>query len=335
MKSSTFRGKSFSRFLLGESEKDGSPRWMFVVLGLFAIVFPIVSFSFDNGMPALDETAYVEYSRLGKEAGSVIPASCDSDDPYRDPTATVIDPMTGFPSPSTPGSHFFGDCVTNCPSGIGTYDPYFDPGASSCPSLRYVICPDSATVAAGGTQQYLAYYRAAGLSCSNLAGATNVTNLVTWTSSNPSIGTVGNGATAGLATAVTTTGGTTGITVSSYLGETAPGVTFAVQMSNTPLRICPPSLIMVRGSTYQMRAYYQLGGVDCNNIGGALEVTNLVTWTSSAPLTATVDNAPTQGRMNAIDLGPTNVTISNYAGRVAPKAVVFVVGGTAICPANP
>lgn len=319
---------SLSRFLLS----NRSQRLFFIGFGVFAFLFPIVLLFDGTTPPSASEISYVEHSRIGEQAGSIVPASCDSDDPYRNPTITQIDTTTG--NGIVPGSHFPGDCVTNCPSGFGTYDPYYDPGATGCPSAQYLICPASATVAAGGTQQYRAYYRAAGLSCSNLAGATDVTGLVTWTSTNPAVGTVGNAGTAGLATAVTTLGGTTGIRVSNYAGVAAPGATFSVTTSSTALRICPTIVSMTRGTVYQMRAFYLLGGVNCASPGPATDVSNLVTWTSSAPLIATVGNNPIGGRINALTLGSTNITISSYAGQNAPAAKVVVVGGYAICPAS-
>ncbi len=326
-------GKSFRSALSRVRSFRELSKGIYPFLGVFVILFAI-GILVGSSIPSAAELSYSEHSRHEDRVGSIVPASCDSDNPYRNPTTTLVDPITGLVTPSTPGSHFSGDCVTNCPSGIGTYDPYWDPSASSCPTSLYVICPASSIVTAGGTQQYRAYYRAAGVTCANTAGATDVTNLVTWTSSVPSIGTVGNAATAGLATAVTTTGGTTGITVSNYLGNSAPGATFAVQSSSTALRICPTVVTLVTGTVYQMRAFYLLGGVNCAATGPATDVTNLVTWTSSAPLIATVGNAATAGRITTLALGQTNITISSYAGQTAPAAKVIVTGGYAICPVN-
>ncbi len=327
------RGKILSvvTFLFRSFQKSPSLSYSFVgiFIALFFLGLFVGSGSFD---PSSAELSFSENSNRDGLVGSIVPASCDSDNPYRNPTATTTDPVSGLVVPIVPGSHFAMDCTTTCPSGIGTYDPYTDPGATGCPSSLYLICPASATVVAGGTQQFRAYYRAGGLSCSNLAGATDVTSLVTWTSSNPSIGTVGNAATAGLATAVTTTGGTTGITVSQYLGNSAPGATFTVQSSSTALRICPTVVTLVNSTVYQMRAFYLLGGVNCAAIGPAVDVTNLVTWTSSAPLIATVGNGATAGRITTLATGATNITISSYLGQTAPRATVIVTGGYAICP---
>src|SRR6185369_15138524 len=62
---------------------------------------------------------------LGEEAGTVVPASCDG-------------------SGGTPGSHWWGDCTATCPSGSGTYDPYFDPSHTACPSS---CTPTNGTIA--------------------------------------------------------------------------------------------------------------------------------------------------------------------------------------------
>ncbi len=110
--------------------------------------------------------------------------------------------------------------------------------------------------------------------------------------------------------------------------------TVTVNVASNALRICPSAVTLVTGTVYQMRAFYLLGGVDCAAPGLATEVTDLVTWSSSAPLIATVGNAGTAGRITTLALGQTNITISSYAGHIAPAAQVTVTGGYAICPAN-
>src|SRR6185369_2895915 len=90
-------------------------------LRFFGILFSLVVFSslfflISGITPNSSELVYTEYSSLGEEAGTVVPASCDG-------------------SGGTPGSHFRGDCTATCPSGTtGTYDPYFDPGHTACVS---------------------------------------------------------------------------------------------------------------------------------------------------------------------------------------------------------
>lgn len=104
--------------------------------------------------PITSELNYVEYSTVGKDAGSVVPASCDSNDwsgsycggayygsacrtaantSYCNRTGLTceyISPITGTFAHS--GSHYRNDCTTPCPSGVGRYDPYFDPNKTGC-----------------------------------------------------------------------------------------------------------------------------------------------------------------------------------------------------------
>jgi hypothetical protein len=84
---------------------------------LFLLVALISTFLITRGVvPLTSELSYTEHSSLGKDAGSVVPASCDSGSPFTSPTAAG----------GTAGSHFAGDCTTACPGGVGVYDPYFD-----------------------------------------------------------------------------------------------------------------------------------------------------------------------------------------------------------------
>lgn len=95
---------------------------------LFVTVLVSVFFITRGPNPHVSELAYIEHSNLGKEAGSMIPASCNS---------------------APPTSHFNGDCVTTCPGGVGTYDSYFDPTASACP-VPTVTMPVDTTISYGG-----------------------------------------------------------------------------------------------------------------------------------------------------------------------------------------
>ncbi len=117
--------------------------------------------------------------------------------------------------------------------------------------------------------------------------------------------------------------------VSSYTFSniTANHTISASFVAANELRICPPALTMTASTNYQMRAFYLIGGVDCDNPGTALDVSNAVNWTSSAPSIATVGDNPAGGRVNAISPGTTNMTISSYAGKTAPAAVVTVIAG--------
>lgn len=83
----------------------------FFLVGFLIII--VSGFFITRGaFPYSSELSYIEHSILGKDAGSVVPASCSS---------------------APPGSHFNGDCTYTCPSGVGSYDPYYDPGQTACP----------------------------------------------------------------------------------------------------------------------------------------------------------------------------------------------------------
>jgi hypothetical protein len=124
-------------------------------LGLFGatvllLVF-FVSFSITKGFsPYTSELSFIEHSVLGQDAGSVIPASCDSATPFTSPTAAG----------GTAGSHFNGDCTTPCPSGIGVYDPYFNPTAAGCappiPTVSFTVngCAGPITILKGDSEAF-------------------------------------------------------------------------------------------------------------------------------------------------------------------------------------
>ena len=105
----------------------------FSLVNLAFIMLFVIVFLITKGIaPKSAELSFTEHSTLGNEAGSVVPASCDSSNPM---ALTYTDPTYGL---AHSGSHFNGDCLTNCPAGTNgtplTYDPYFDPTASACNS---------------------------------------------------------------------------------------------------------------------------------------------------------------------------------------------------------
>ena len=101
-------------------------------LALFSLLL-LTTFVITKGpIPPTSEIAYTEHSPSGEEAGSVVPASCDSAAPFgwAGMGGLYFDWSTGVWRNS--GSHFNGDCLTTCPTGVGTYDPYYNPSASGC-----------------------------------------------------------------------------------------------------------------------------------------------------------------------------------------------------------
>lgn len=112
---------------------------------------------------------------------------------------------------------FCGDSITNgseqCDLGTGFNGACpsacdFSCNYQSCPVSVTIICPASATIPVGSTQQFRGY-TGTGITCSNLAGATDQTNnFPTWTSYNSSMSvssaivSVNNSTSKGLATGV-------------------------------------------------------------------------------------------------------------------------------------
>ncbi len=95
------------------------------------------------------------------------------------------------------------------------------------------VCPGSATLGVATTQQFSAYYTAAGVAwngCGSPNG-TNVTSSATWSSSNASVATMNNGPSKGLATGVAVGSATMSAV---YSGLTAnAGVTISCTPTNT------------------------------------------------------------------------------------------------------
>ena len=102
-------------------------------------------------------------------------------------------------------------------------------------SADYRICPTSLTITEFMTGPLHAYYNANGLvDCLNLAGTTDVTSLVTWSSSSPGVATVG--VSTGLVTGVAV--GSSNITTNNYNGKTAPSVSVNVICASNYAALC-------------------------------------------------------------------------------------------------
>lgn len=123
----------------------------------FAFLFLMFIFFITRGnTPHSSELAYIDYSLSGKVTGSVVPASCDSNDwrgsycggalntsACHASQTTSFCPADGFTCSYNSssglvhsGSHFNGDCTTMCPNDSAhSYDPYYDPNHTSCPPI--------------------------------------------------------------------------------------------------------------------------------------------------------------------------------------------------------
>ncbi len=147
-KALTFNPSYIIKNLQKHSGKSILASFSFLVIVLFFITRGI--------NPHISELAYIEHSTLGENAGSVIPASCDSGSPFTSPTSQG----------GTAGSHFVNDCVTTCWNGT-VYDPYFNPSACPpyppAPSVSASISP--AYVSYGGSFTSMSYSSSNAVSC--------------------------------------------------------------------------------------------------------------------------------------------------------------------------
>jgi hypothetical protein len=99
----------------------------------------------------------------------------------------------------------------------------------------YRICPTTLTMNEGATVSLHAYYQTNGMvDCFNTASATEVTSLVTWSSSVPAKATVGAGT--GIVTGVAQ--GSTVVSTNQYLGKTPPGVNVTVNCPSNYASLC-------------------------------------------------------------------------------------------------
>lgn len=97
------------------------------VLGIVfsVIIFSVIFVSSRGATPHTAELAYIEHSEFSGIRGSVVPASCDA---------------ASIAAGEFPGSHFWGDCSAVCPlPKTGNYDPYFDPGMSTCVTPPVIV----------------------------------------------------------------------------------------------------------------------------------------------------------------------------------------------------
>lgn len=285
----------------------GTPVFLFFLL---LIVFFITR----GPVPPASEITYSEYSPYGKEAGSIVPASCNSADPMN---PLWLDATTGTWRNS--GSHFRGDCVTTCPSGIGMYDPYYDPSATGCCSASFGTGCWSAPNACG----------AQGWGTINCAGAcTGVTpanpgwlGVGCWSAPNncgsTNSGTIGCSGTCNAVTPANIPLGSACSGPANACGMTIPGTitcagcTSTVAPSNAlcDLAICKNScsstldrtnsFTVASGSpsTTLKACFYQAGTSTC---AGGVDVTGSATWTET--------NTP----KDAIYFSPSNVLNTRY-----------------------
>jgi hypothetical protein len=192
--------------------------------------------------------------------------------------------------------------------------PAEQPGNGTTPAagptvLTVVVEPDSATVAAGGTQQFTA---TAHYSDSTTA---DVTSKASWNSSKVDVATADSSLATGVAPGAC-------VITAVYGNVTSNGAILNVTAANVKppverIVVAPGNATLSVGGTQQFTAtaYY--------SDGSSKDVTNEVTWASAKDGVATIDNA---GLATGKDVGDSEITASlqQVSSNPAPVSVVPV-----------
>ncbi len=159
---------------------------------------------------------------------------------------------------------------------------------------------------------------------------TDVTDLITWSSSNTSVAVVSNStSSAGLATA--RTAGTTVISA-SLLGVTGTANLTVTNATLASLSVLPALPAMAVGNDIQFEA---LGMYSDNT---TQDITSGVTWSSSNTTVATISNAPgTMGHLSSLSSGTTVITASSGSidGSTIATVGTFTIQYVTITPVTP
>jgi len=171
------------------------------------------------------------------------------------------------------------------------------------------VSPLTASIAAGGTQQFTATGTYSDLSTKDLTSTAN------WASSLTSVATVSS---AGLATGVATGATTITDTDGLIVGTAALTVTPAVLVS---ISVAPLTASIAAGGTQQFTATGTYSDLSTANL------TDSVTWSSSLTGTATVSNTSgSQGLATGVATGATTITATD--GLILGTAALAVTPGT-------
>ena len=177
-----------------------------------------------------------------------------------------------------------------------------EPGAML---LAIALDPTRATLTTGGTQRFVA------TGSYDDGSMVDITSMVSWTSTDPTIATI---EASGVCTGVMA--GTTTITASS--GELSASAEITVTASTGELvavSISPLDTTIVRGTTFALAAYSHYSD------GSMRVTTSEVEWSSSDETVATVD---AMGVVTAVALGTATVSIVGEGELTATSEVVVV-----------
>jgi 6-phosphogluconolactonase (cycloisomerase 2 family) len=185
------------------------------------------------------------------------------------------------------------------------------------------ITPPSPTFANGLTLQLVA----TGIYSDN--STHDLTSAVTWVSSSSAVASISNSSgSAGLATALRPGSATVTATLGSVSANMTLTVTTAtlVSIGVTPMNSTVPS-----GLTTALKAT----GVFTDH--STRDLTSTVTWSSSAPSVASVDNAPASGLAKALGLGTAQIaaTLGSVSGSTVLTVSAATLVSIGVTPANP
>ena len=193
--------------------------------------------------------------------------------------------------------------------------------ASAPPTLsRVEVTPAVVSIAAGTQRQYTA------MAIYSDNSRQDVTNAVSWTSSDTTVATISS---TGLASALRTGSTTITATFQGTAGSTTLTVTAAVA---TALAITPPNPSIANGTTQQFTATATFSD------NSTQDVTTTTTWSSSAPAVATISNsAGSNGLAQAVSQGSSTIGAS-YNGLSASTTLTVTAAtivSLAVTPTNP
>ncbi|MFI5294047.1 MAG: Ig-like domain-containing protein [Thermodesulfovibrionales bacterium] len=186
------------------------------------------------------------------------------------------------------------------------------------------VTPANPTSAVGGSQPF----KATGTFTDD--STQDMTSLVTWSSSDQAVATIGNNAASkGLAQALSA--GTTSITATfgDIFGSTSFTVTGASLVS---LDVTPKNPTVVKGMTQQFKAT----GTFSDN--STQDLTSVVSWSSSAPAIASISNAAgSRGLATSLSAGttPITATFGNITGQTAMTVTAVTLVSIKVTPVNP
>lgn len=173
--------------------------------------------------------------------------------------------------------------------------------------LSISVVPAGASVAIGATLQYHA------LGSYNNNQVNDITLTVVWKSANTGVATIGNGASAGLLTGVSS--GVTTVSATQGKGKTAitGSTTVTVFAALVSIAVTPASATVSAGTSQQFTA------TGSYNDGSQRDLTTTATWTSSNPAVATVSNAGI-----AVTATPGQTSITATVGSIFNSALLTV-----------